>query len=273
MANANAKKKRAEQTAPQPGPTQAEQELKFRHTLDRVRRAANSGDGRAQRAIKECVRNSPDIAAEFGDVARHAEMAIIDLLSGGEALTAAAVTQHAADLRWALAGPSPSPLEELAVRRLVSCWLQVQYTDTQFFSVQQQNLGWARYWLRRQEQAHKLFAAAQKSLLLIRSLLPGAVRPQVVIPVGAIANEPQAVYVPVVQQAETSPQPVPTGQHSHPHDRVNGYGANRIAHLAAGVGDAAPDALDADPTSGPPRTNGHHHRLGEFLVPAGHGGE
>jgi hypothetical protein len=55
--------------------------------------------------------------------------------------------------------------------------------------------------------------------------------------------------------------------------RVNGHDVNRIAHLAAGAGDAAPDALDAASASGPPPTNGHHHRLAEFLMPAGHGGE
>ena len=35
----------------------------------------------------------------------------------------------------------------------------------------------ARFWLHRQAQAHKLYAAAEKSLLLIRGLIPAAVQP------------------------------------------------------------------------------------------------
>ena len=59
--------------------------------LDRVRQAANGGDAQAQKAIRDCVRNSPRICEEFGDATRHVEMLLIDLISNGEALTAAAV--------------------------------------------------------------------------------------------------------------------------------------------------------------------------------------
>ena len=122
----------------------------------------------------------------------------------------------------------------MAVERLVHCWLQLQHTDAQFCTRQHHELGWAKYWLRRQEQAHKLYAAAEKSLLLVRTLLSQDVRSgaascaETSLPPSATSEHPHERGENGKQQEATSPAVREAAT-------VNGHGTNRIAHLAAGT--------------------------------------
>jgi hypothetical protein len=123
----------------------------------------------------------------LGDTAKLAETGIIDVIADGEWLTGRAVAREADLLRKRLSRPSQSPLEELAIRRLVACWAQLHLVDS--MCGQADGAGErARFWLQRQAQAHKLYAAAEKSLLLIRSFIPAAVQPHDAIHANGMAR-------------------------------------------------------------------------------------
>ena len=247
-----------------PVPQQAEQKQHFRLTVEKVRQAANGGNAKAQQTILACVKNSPSICAEFGDAAKHVEMALIDSISGGEILTSAAITLQAEKMKKELAGPAPSALMEMAAQRVVATWLALQNSEMHFLQ-SQKNVQSARYWLRRLEVADKLYRAAIGSLVLIRDLLPAAAPASMpaIVDVSAQAAKPKAsdmTEFPV-------PVEIPTG---------NGLGANRIADVLARRGASRCFVAD-DQVDEPPKLNGHHHRLEELLANgsnghAGHGG-
>jgi hypothetical protein len=124
-------------------PPQAEKPLDFRQTVNRVRHAANRGNPQAVWAIRECVKNSPNLCAEFGDPASHVERALIEQISGGEVLTSAAIAQQAAMMRRELAGAAPTRLEAMAIQRIVITWLALQNAELRF-QQSQTDLGWAK---------------------------------------------------------------------------------------------------------------------------------
>jgi hypothetical protein len=67
-------------------PAKAAPPFSFSETFNRARIAANKGDERAKRAIRECLCNSPGICAKFGNVAQHVERVLVERISGGRSL-------------------------------------------------------------------------------------------------------------------------------------------------------------------------------------------
>jgi hypothetical protein len=61
----------------------------------------------------------------------------------------------------------------MAVQRIVATWMGLQAVESMCAQAQGK-FEQARFWLRRQEQAHELYAAAIKSYALIREMLPPA---------------------------------------------------------------------------------------------------
>lgn len=227
---------------PQPEPeqdqatAQAERDRDFWAALAKARRLANEGDLKAQHAVRECLHQSPHIRSHFGDIAKYAETAFVEAMSDGDFLVAEAVRQDAAELRQALLGPDPSPMEELAVRRLVACWQQLQYAEMLFTQAEKKDIATAKYWLKRRDQAHKLYTDAEKSLLLMRKLLP--------------SSNPSA---PTIEQRPLLPAAAPPV-----------LGDHRTA--AGGEVDVTHEELI--PPGGYQRpTNGHRHRLAGLLAP------
>ena len=250
---------KATEAAPQPEPqqaaekpdnaTQAPPKLDFRQTVNRVRHAANRGNPQAVWAIKECVKNSPNLCAEFGDPASHVERALIEQISGGEVLTSAAIAQQAAMMRRELAGAAPTRLEAMAIQRIVITWLALQNAELRF-QQSQADLGWAKYWLRRLETADKLYRAAIGSLTLIRTMLPAA-QPAIL----------QAAAIPAT--AAPAGDGRANGFHGASHELWYN-GVNRLAGLVSAPDeDHVPDAATVG------KLNGFRGRLEGLLVPSG----
>ena len=221
--------------------------------FERLRQRANDGDERAREVVKKYLDANPELWSRFGNMARHAESALIGVASGGEWLVSEAVKREADLMRRELAGPSPTPLEKMAIERIILCWLQLQHAELRFLD-SQQNLGWAKYWLRRQEQADKLYRAALGSLMLIRDLLPPAAPSSAVAIVDASAQAKE----PEVDDAIEPPLPAEVLM-------VSALGANRIANLLASPGDTQRSAMNGH-ANGKPKVNGHHHRLDDLLA-------
>ena len=217
----------------------------FGKTFERVRKRADAGDEHAREVLRKYLDGHPEIAAVVGNMARCAESAVVEAVARGEWFASEALKRESARMRRELAGPTPTPLEAMAIERIILTWTQLQYVETQFIQVQK-DLDLAKYWLKRQQQADKIYREAVKSLLLVRALLPAApAGPPAIVDAGPQAAKPEAsdmiepLYVPV--------------------EIRNGHGANRIVDLMARR--VADDQVDE-----PPKLNGHHHRLEELLV-------
>ena len=155
----------------------AEHQMAIGRAIDFHRDRANKGDRQSQVILIRFFNANPSLWESLGDMARHAEKGLIDTITKGEWLTGRAIEREACQLRERLSRPSQSPLEELAVQRLVACWVQLQFVES-MCSRADGTVERGKFWLHRQAQAHRLYAAAEKSLLLIRGSLPGALPPQ-----------------------------------------------------------------------------------------------
>jgi hypothetical protein len=141
-----------------------------------LRQRADRGEPEAQAELKAWLDANPTVWRRLGDLAHHAQMEFVRLVTKGDFLFSESIRRRADEMRHELAGTFPTPLEILAVERVVAAWLQVQYVEGQI-ALGDAELPKAKFWLQRQLQANRLYHAATKSLLLIRELLPPAAEP------------------------------------------------------------------------------------------------
>lgn len=205
---------------------------------------ANRGDHRAQAALVKYLDSRPELWDRFGEMAGHAENALVEAITGGEWLTTQAIKRRAAKLRRHLSRPSPSPLEELAVRRLVACWVHMQYVES-MCSRADGKVEAAKLWLQRQQQAHRLYAAAEKSLLLVRGLMPPSIQVAAAAKVevatdisGANGAGPNSKSSEPAESQSTASTESPAADFT---------GVNRIAHLTGNLNQGADRATAGTP--------------------------
>ena len=138
---------------------------------------ANEGEGPALVELRELCEGHPELWAGIGNLAGHAQTALIRAIAGENTVVAEALGRRAAELRRELAGAEPSPLEWLLVGRVVACWLQLHYAEARYA----QNLGkltmeQGEYHQRTIDRAQKRYLAAIKALAQVRRLLTPAVQ-------------------------------------------------------------------------------------------------
>jgi hypothetical protein len=211
--------------------------------FEKLRRRANRGDREAQQALKRFLNSNEFLWEQFGELARVAETAFVEFATDGDWLASTAVKRQAAKRRRELAGPSPTPLERMAVERVVACWQQLQHVQA-CCARSQKDLAWAKYWARREEQTHRMYDAALKALMLVRGL--------------QVENKPSGAV------------------HDHS-DAVQDHGGaalqERVPHSQGHEHGCAEPALAGPknrPASEAGRFNGHN-RIAAFLEPVGLG--
>jgi hypothetical protein len=226
--------------------------------FERLRARANQGCREAQAVLIKYMDQDPERWDRLGDVARFAELELVGMITKKEWLTSVAILRKADEMRRQLSRPSQSPLEDLAVERLVCCWLNLQFVESQCARVDGE-LERSKLWLQRQQQAHRLYVTAEKSWLQLRGLVPSSVQPTATANVGvstcvsaATEAEPQQkVREPVGDLSVVVVEDLPA--------KFNGV--NRIAHLSDNVNQAT-DGEAADAALGKRRVNGHSVRQG-----------
>ena len=144
----------------------------FKEVLD----LANRGNPAAQSEVQRELDAHPEIWRSLGDLAGHAEQSFVRMIAPDNFLFAESVRRRAAEMRKELAGAFPTPLELLAAQRLVAAWMYLQHVEVRCAQAEG-DLPAAKFWLVRQQQAHRVYHAAVKSLLLVRELLPAAAPP------------------------------------------------------------------------------------------------
>jgi len=133
-----------------------------------LRQQADAGDTDAQAKLRKLMDTQPSLLKALGDVAMHAEMNMVRILAGESWSLAEAVRLEMAQLRQQLISADPTPLEELAVRRVVACWLHLQVAENKCGEGVLD-----KRWLRWHDQAQRHYHAAVKSLLMIQALAAG----------------------------------------------------------------------------------------------------
>jgi hypothetical protein len=191
--------------------------------FNELRDRADRGDLAAQAELTHWLNENPTVWRTLGDLANHAQMVFVRLVAKNDFLFSESVRRRAEELRKELAGAFPTPLELLAVQRVVAAWLQMQHVEAQI-ALADADLPKAKFWLQRQLQANRLYHAATKSLLLIRDLLPAAAPPATLGANGAAdtgvrrnGRLPATVNGEASRQSESDALPV---------NRINGVAKN-----------------------------------------------
>jgi hypothetical protein len=197
--------------------------------FDRLRKKADKGDRKARLALVRFCNANPYLWEVLGDTAKLAETSIIDTVAKGEWLTGRAIAVQADQLRKQLSRPGQSALEDLAVRRFVACWVQVNFVDS-LCGRADSTVERGKFWLARQSQAARLYAQAEKSLLLIRSLTPTSV------PTRDTAQGSPELSEPSDEKEQN--RPVTTDVVSRI-NRITGLNGNRVAGVLVTIGSIA----------------------------------
>ena len=73
--------------------------------------------------------------------------------------------------RWCCSGIAPTPMENLLIERILTCWLETQYCDALHAqNMKEASIKTSEFLQRRQDRAHRRFLSAVKTLAVIRRL-------------------------------------------------------------------------------------------------------
>jgi hypothetical protein len=145
--------------------------------LQEVLERARRGDVAVLPELREALEARPEIWKHCSDLAAIAERAWIALITGPDLLVAESLMLRMGELRAELAGADPTPLERLAVERVVIAWLQAWYSDLAAANSGDVSPKVAAFALERQDRAQKRHLAALATLATIRRLRPAAGKP------------------------------------------------------------------------------------------------
>ena len=113
----------------------------------------------------------PEAWSSYGDLARRAKAAWLDLMAGEDLLLRESVSRHLETIEADLGLAQASPLEKLLIERITACWLQTHYAEAAFIRMEGSNGTAPARLLKRQDKAQRQLLAAIKQLALLRKLL------------------------------------------------------------------------------------------------------
>jgi hypothetical protein len=140
---------------------------------------AEQGDRSALLALEMLLDATPEVWRAYGDLARVAEDAWVELVAGPNVLLMESLRRKLAELKSELlSDPVASPLEQLLVERVGAGWLQTAYAGAAAAQAREKPLDLAQLeqQQRRQERAQKGYLAAIRTLATVRKLLAADVR-------------------------------------------------------------------------------------------------
>lgn len=132
---------------------------------------ASAGDYAALRRLQQILDERPEIWQSVGDLSQNAELAVLRLAAGKNALLRESLERSLKTLKRDILPPDPSPLEKLLVDRVAFTWLRLQYIETNYVSLGDLSLAEKKFALQQRESAQRLFDAAIRSLRTVHSKL------------------------------------------------------------------------------------------------------
>ena len=149
-------------------------EPQYTEALQRILQRAQEGDEEVLPQLQALLAEHPQLVEQFGDLAQHAEEALLNLVAGRSLLGKEALRCKLAELQEELGGTSAPPLEQLLISRIAISWLQVHHADLDAAVTQmngQSTTPRSLHAHRRLDQAHRRYLASIKQLALVRKLL------------------------------------------------------------------------------------------------------
>jgi hypothetical protein len=142
-------------------------------------RRAHEGDAGVLPRLRRLLDERPEVWRQAGDLARHAEQCLLDVLAGKSLFAREAVGRKLAELKAGLAGPEPTPLERLLVERIALAWLQVHHLDLEVAALPGGQAAGPPgvYAQRRLDSAQRRYLQSIKALATIRKLLTPRLAP------------------------------------------------------------------------------------------------
>jgi hypothetical protein len=137
--------------------------------LRRVVEKAQKGDTTVLPELRRLLDHNPGLWRQVGDLARHAETALIELAAGDNLMLRESLTRKLEELKAELA--PDSPLERLLAERVAANWLAVNYADTIFGQTREDRAARAEQLRRRQDSSNRRFLEALKCFATVRRLL------------------------------------------------------------------------------------------------------
>jgi hypothetical protein len=131
---------------------------------------AQQGDKTALPALRELLKEPAAVDLLGGDLAKQAQLTLIDRFSGKNLLLKESLTRKLELMRHELAGPTPTALERLLVERIVACWLHLYHLEQLYAQKDSMGLEVGSYYQRSMTSAQKRYLAAIKTLALVRKL-------------------------------------------------------------------------------------------------------
>jgi hypothetical protein len=131
---------------------------------------AQRGDRSTLPALRELLKNPAAVDVLGGDLARQAQLTLIDKFSGKNLLFKESLTRKLELLRDELGGAPPTPLERLLVDRVVACWLHLHHLEIGYSAKEGMSLDLGAYYQRCLSSAQKRYLSAIKTLALVRKL-------------------------------------------------------------------------------------------------------
>ena len=132
---------------------------------------ANAGDREALKSLRQVLNAHPEIWRKAGDMG-----ALVQRLMGAQIASThfarESLRRKTQELRAQLLGTSPSPIERLAVERVVTTWMQIHQLDMQVAALGGDSSRWAVALAKRHDQASRRYDRALKSLATLRRLVP-----------------------------------------------------------------------------------------------------
>lgn len=139
--------------------------------MNALRKRAEKGDEKAMKELRPLLKDDPGVLSFYGKLAESAQESLIRNMIGSNLVFRAGVHRRLSEMRVQLSGDSPTPLEDLLIERILTCWLEINYYDA-LHAQNMKDVGTkaGEYLQRRQDRAHRRFLSAVKMLAVIRRL-------------------------------------------------------------------------------------------------------
>jgi len=131
---------------------------------------ADDGDESVLPAVRKLLALPGMVDQMGGNLAARAQKALVDGMCGKRLADKEALLHKLASLRAELAGPSPTPLEQLVVERIVACWLQLHSLELSYGSQASMAMELATYYQKSMDRAQKRYLTAIKALAYVRRM-------------------------------------------------------------------------------------------------------
>jgi hypothetical protein len=130
---------------------------------------ANQGSPTALACLRQLLERCPEVWQEVGNLTRHAELAWTRLIGGDNKLVLEAVKRHVARMKGDLAGPAPTPVEQLLIEQVTLSWLASRFAEISAAAPGTSSLGEAKVRFKRVESAQRRHLASLKTLTELRA--------------------------------------------------------------------------------------------------------